>query len=129
MSADGQWLAAAGYRAGGGQNDDAILLLKPLGSGTEFAQAVPLSESANDRFWSVTFDGSGKVYAAGYINEGGDHRMAVARFNANGTRDTTFGTNGLVTVNVAQGGTEEAVRGVVVQSDGKVVLAGSVEAL
>jgi len=131
VSADGQWLAAAGYRAGANLNDDAILLIKPVGTGggTEFAQAVPMSESANDRFWSVTFDAAGKVYAAGYITENGDNRMAVARFNANGTRDTTFGTNGVATVNVIARGTEEMVRGVIVQSDGKIVLAGTVESL
>ncbi len=129
VSPAGDRVAAAGYRAGGGQNDDATLLLLPIGSGTvpEFAQAVPLSTTGNDRFWAVTFDASGKVYAAGYLTEGGDNRMAVARFNADGTRDASFGQDGIVTVNVAVAGTLETARSVVVQSDGKVVVAGVAE--
>lgn len=129
LSAAGDRVAAAGYRAGGGQNDDATLLILPVGSGTtgEFAQAIPLSTTGNDRFWAVTFDASGKVYAAGFITENGDNRMALARFNADGTRDASFGTDGIVTVNVAVAGTLETARSVVVQSDGKVVVAGVAE--
>jgi len=51
----------------------------------------------------------------------------VARFNADGSRDTTFGTGGLVTVNLATGGTEEAARAVKVLADGSILVAGVVE--
>jgi hypothetical protein len=51
----------------------------------------------------------------------------VARFNTDGTRDTTFGTGGVVLVNVAVGKLDEVARAVVIQSDGKVVLAGAAE--
>jgi hypothetical protein len=53
--------------------------------------------------------------------------MIVARFNTDGTRDTSFGTNGVASINVVAAGTDEAARGVVIQSDGKVVIAGAVE--
>ncbi|HEY0710278.1 MAG TPA: hypothetical protein VGG33_25930 [Polyangia bacterium] len=126
----GNWAAAAGYRAGGGMDDDGILLLAPLtAGGTEIAKAVPMSETEHDRFWDVTFDASGKAVAAGFVRAGGDNWMAVARFNADGTFDTTFGTGGVAKVNVAVAGTDEAARGVVIQSDGKIVIAGNVEAL
>jgi len=127
-SPDGNWFAAAGYRTGGGEDDDAILLIRRLDGSAEFAQAVPLSDTENDRFFAVTFDASGKVYAAGYLTEGGDNRMAVVRFNTDGSRDTTFGMGGVVTMNVTVGKLEEAVRSVAIQSDGKVVLAGAAEA-
>lgn len=127
VSADGAWIAAAGYVAGGGQDDDALLFVRPSGNGNEFAQPVPISDTANDRFWAVTFDASGKVYAAGFITENGDNKMIVARFNTDGSRDTTFGTNGVATHNVVQAGTDEMARAVIVQSDGKVVIAGTVE--
>jgi uncharacterized delta-60 repeat protein len=128
----GNWIAAAGYRTGGGMDDDATLLLLPLAGaagGVEFAKAVPLSETENDRFWDVTFDASGKAVAAGFVRAGGDNWMAVARFNTDGTLDPTFGTAGVAKVNVSVAGTDEAARGVVVQSDGKIVIAGNVESV
>jgi uncharacterized delta-60 repeat protein len=128
VSPAGNRVAAAGYVAGGGQDDDALLFVHTLGgNGSDFAQPVPLSETANDRFWAVAFDSAGKIYAAGQITENGDNRMVVARFNADGSRDTAFGTNGVVTHNVVQAGTDEAARTVVIQSDGKIVIAGIVE--
>lgn len=131
LSPDGLRVAAVGYRAGmeGGAaaDDDATLLIWPVGTGTEFAQAVPLSDTANDRFWGVTFDAAGKIYAAGYLEEGTDRRMVVVRFNPDGTRDTSFGTGGLATHNVIARGTLEEARGVAIQSDGKVVIAGVAE--
>lgn len=125
-------LAAAGFRTGPGntatENDDAVLALIPLTAGpAAFAQAVPLATDAHDRFLSVAFDGS-KVVAAGWVREGDDTKMAVARFNLDGTRDTTFGTGGLVTLNVATGtGLEEAARAVKVLPDGSILVAGVIE--
>ncbi len=131
LSPDGLRVAAVGYRAGmengAAADDDATLLIWPVGGGTEFAQAVPLSDTANDRFWGVAFDAAGKIYAAGYLEEGTDRRMVVVRFNADGTRDSSFGTGGVASHNVISRGTLEDARGVVVQSDGKVVIAGVAE--
>lgn len=129
VSPAGDRVAAAGYLAGGTDDDDALLFIRPIGSGTgnEFVQPVPISETTNDRFWAVTFDSAGKVYAAGFVTENGDSRMMVARFNADGSKDTSFGTNGVATANVVAAGTDEAARGIVIQSDGKVVLAGVIE--
>lgn len=129
----GMAVAAVGYRTGPAntatENDDALLLVLPISTGgpTEFAQPVPLATDAHDRFFGVAWDGN-KIVASGFVREGGDTKFAVARFNADGTRDTTFGTGGLVTVNVTPaGGTEETARWVVVQTDGKIVIAGPAE--
>lgn len=129
LSPNNMFAAAAGYRTGGtGNNDDATLVILPLGAtGTEFAAAVPLSTTTNDRFWSVTFDAANKPVAAGYVSESGDHWLAVARFNADGSRDAAFGAGGLAKVNASVGTTLEEARGVVVQSTGKIVIAGVAE--
>lgn len=125
-------LAAAGYRVGVAnndtENDDAVLALIPLSTGApaEFAQAVPLSTTTHDRFFGVAWDGM-QVVASGFVREGGDTKFAVARFNSDGSRDSTFGADGVVAVNVAQGGTEEVARWVKVLSDGSVLLVGPVE--
>jgi uncharacterized delta-60 repeat protein len=135
LSPNGMFAAAAGYRNAATQstttNDDAVLVILPLGgTGTEFAGVIPLSVTTADRFWAVTFDADNKIVAAGYVTEGADRWLAVARFNTSGALDTTFGTGGIAKVNaspsIASTQFEEA-RGVVVQSDGKIVIGGSAE--
>ncbi|MBZ4407071.1 hypothetical protein K8640_02515 [Myxococcus sp. XM-1-1-1] len=128
-SQDGNWVAAAGYRAGGDNDDDAVLVILPVGAnpGADIAIAAPISETENDRFWSVAFDSTNRIYAAGFVTEGGDNRLAVARYTTAGVLDTSFGTGGVVKHNFSVGKTEEAVRGIVVQSDGKIVVAATVE--
>jgi len=88
---------------------------------------MPLSTTANDRFWSVTFDANNKIVAAGFVTEGTDNVFAVARFNKDGSRDTSFGVGGIARINAAVGGTLEEARGVVVQSNGKIVVGGTAE--
>ncbi|RKH36697.1 hypothetical protein [Corallococcus sicarius] len=124
----GEYVAAVGYSAKVGEDDDSILLIRNVTTGQEFSGVVPFSDAANDRAWGVTFGLDGKVYATGFVTEGGDNRFAIARFNLDGTRDTTFGAGGIVTVNVITGKLDEAARAVVVQSDGKIVIAGAAEA-
>jgi uncharacterized delta-60 repeat protein len=126
VSPAGDRVAAAGYTAGT-DDDDSLLYIRSLGDGAEFVQPVPLSETAHDRLWAVAFDAAGRIYGAGVITENGDSRMVVARFNADGTRDTSWGTNGVASINVAVAGPDEITRGIVVQSDGKVVIAGVAE--
>jgi uncharacterized delta-60 repeat protein len=54
--------------------------------------------------------------------------MAVARVDATGKLDTTFGTNGYAVANAAVGGkTVELARGIAIQPDGKIVIAGPME--
>ncbi len=130
-SADGNWAAAVGYRAGGNQNDDGILAIIPTGGTAEdvIIKAAPISATENDRFWSVTFDAQNRIYAAGFVTEGGDNSMVVARYNTAGDLDTTFGTGGIAKVNVVAAATEEAARGIAIQADGKIVIGGPIEKL
>jgi uncharacterized delta-60 repeat protein len=57
-----------------------------------------------------------------------DNRQTiVAKFNSAGQPVTTFGVNGVATVDVLAAGNGEMARGIVLQSDGKIVVAGAVE--
>jgi len=59
---------------------------------------------------------------------GGTFQFAAARFTANGTLDTSFGTNGVATTEFFSPplqGAQEFADAVVVQPDGKIVVAGS----
>ncbi len=91
-------------------------------------QMAPLSTTEHDRLRGAAVDGQNRLYGAGWVASGADQRMAVVRFRADGQLDAGFGTNGVASVNVAQGGrAAELARGVVVQSTGKVVISGPVE--
>ena len=66
----------------------------------------------------------GKLVALGDdVNPNGSLDFLVARYNADGTLDTTFGAGGYQTTDF--GGTRDDAAAVVVQDDGKVVVAGT----
>jgi uncharacterized delta-60 repeat protein len=70
----------------------------------------------------------GKIVAAGLAGwrgwqpEVSDTLFALARFNADGTLDDTFGGDGKVTTSFA--GVRPEAEGVAIQADGKIVAAG-----
>jgi uncharacterized delta-60 repeat protein len=96
--------------------------------GSVAVSPVPLSTSGHDRFMAVAVGADGKTYAAGFTTENGDQALAVARLDATGGLDKTFGKDGVASVNVAVNGkAAELARAVVVQSSGKIVIAGPIE--
>src|SRR6185369_4892241 len=64
-----------------------------------------------------------KIVAAGLANNGGADDFAVVRYNANGSLDTTFDTDGKATFDLSLGSSDIATA-VAVQPDGKIVVAG-----
>lgn len=86
-----------------------------------------LLQRANDynEITSLALQSDGKILAAGTVDGGSGSygEFAVARFNTNGTLDTTFGTNGLATADLTT--ESDGANGVVVQSNGDIVLAGT----
>ncbi len=96
--------------------------------GKDGIATIPLSASGHDRFMAVAVAPDGKTYAAGFTTEAGDQAMALARFDAKGALDKSFGKDGVASVNIAIGGkAAELARSLVVQSSGKIVIAGPVE--
>lgn len=90
---------------------------------------APLTAKEADRFLAVTSAAGGQYYAAGFTTVNDDSQMAVTRFGSTGGLDASFGSNGIATINVAVGAHKKAelARAVVVQSDGKIVIAGLFE--
>ena len=89
------------------------------------------SADANARAMAVQSDG--KIVVAGYVNNdnstptnaGDDHDdFAVARYNPDGTLDTTFGTRGRVTTDIGTRSTDQAFA-VAIDGSGNIVVAGS----
>ena len=128
LAPSGNWAAAVGYSVSDGVDGKATLVLLPLPGGADVAQVVPLSPAGDNRFWSVAFDASDRIYAAGHVTVNGDNGMVVVRLTTDGVIDPTFGVDGVATVNLVAAGTEESARGIAIQADGKIVIAGTVEA-
>jgi uncharacterized delta-60 repeat protein len=68
---------------------------------------------------AVAIQADGKIVVAGSV--GGD--FIVARYNRNGTLDTTFSNDGIVVTDFGGSGSDSA-NAVAIQSDGKIVVAG-----
>jgi uncharacterized delta-60 repeat protein len=66
---------------------------------------------------ALTLQPDGKIVVAGAIRED----VLVARYNADGSRDSTLGVNGIVLTSF---GGAAAARAVALQEDGKIVIAG-----
>ncbi len=86
----------------------------------------------NDEAFSVAIQTDGKIVAAGYSFCGSYPAVfsfALARYEVNGSLDSTFGTNGTTTNYFSGGGLHltayiDCVNSVAIQSDGKIVAAG-----
>jgi uncharacterized delta-60 repeat protein len=76
-----------------------------------------------DEAQAVAIQPDGKIVAAGISDTSGSSDFALARYNADGTLDSTFGNGGKVVTDFANGSSDEAF-GIVIQPDGKIVVAG-----
>ncbi|WP_084284832.1 hypothetical protein [Solirubrobacter soli] len=105
-------------------------------NGTVFTSLSPLG----DRYQNATRAPGGGTYNVGYTTAAGtDRAFVLTRVDANGELVTSFGDQGKAVVNVVTGpfaappagnaptGAAEIARGVAVQADGKIVVAGQAE--
>lgn len=75
-------------------------------------------------FYGVTLQSDGKVVAGGDAYNGSQRVATVARFNTDGSLDSTFSGDGLFTFAYqTYAGAYEQVRDVAMQSDGKIIAA------
>ena len=70
---------------------------------------------------NVAVQADGKVVAAGERVTAAGTDFAIARYNPNGTLDTTFSGDGRQVVNL---GATDGIEGVAIQTDGKIVVGG-----
>lgn len=75
---------------------------------------------------SVAIDESGRIVVAGFASTGVWRRsMVVWRFNADGTLDNSFAGKGFVTSDNTAGGGRDIGTSLVIDGDGRIVVAGS----
>ena len=80
--------------------------------------------AGNDAGYSVTVQADGKILVAGLSLIGGNNDFALVRYNSDGTLDTSFGGgDGIATTAVGAG--NDGGYSVMVQADGKIVVAGT----
>jgi uncharacterized delta-60 repeat protein len=102
----------ARYTAGGGLDQSfgtGGVVKTDFGTGDDFAEGV-------------TVDSDGRIVVVGRATSSTILDMAVARYHADGTLDTGFGTNGKITADFH--GKGEFGQDVAIQPDGKIVAAG-----
>ncbi|MCB9252747.1 MAG: T9SS type A sorting domain-containing protein [Flavobacteriales bacterium] len=80
---------------------------------------VILDMDVEDDFPSAALQSDGKIILAGSV----DSDLFLFRYNSDGSLDNTFGTNGKATETFKEWG---AARDVAIQTDGKIVVVGSV---
>lgn len=113
-----------GGQPDGGQPDGGQPLPEPV--------VVALSTTGHDRFYAVTHDEDGNIFATGQIADSleatADYEIVVAKFSPAGELDDTFGEDGIARVNVREGGgAAELARGIVIQASGRIVVGGTAE--
>ena len=93
------------------------------GFGTGGVATAGFPAGRSDEAFGVALQPDGRIVVVGQTQlAGGGLDFAVARFTADGRLDASFGTGGLVVTDFGPG--SAAAQGVVVQPDGRIVVAG-----
>ncbi|MCB1164967.1 MAG: hypothetical protein KDK33_02365 [Leptospiraceae bacterium] len=121
----GGGLLAAGY------SDDDILLIRLNADGSldsSFGNGgyvtIDIAGDIDDAK-TIVVQWDGRIILGGDAMVSGIQQFVLVRFNTDGSLDTSFGSNGIVTADLPAGGFDFQLGGLVLQPDGKVVLSGT----
>jgi uncharacterized delta-60 repeat protein len=122
-------IVAAGFTAGNNFSDFALARYNADGSlDTSFDTDGKVTTSVNGVFSgasAVSVQRGGKIVAVGSVLEEFGSDFALARYNSNGSLDTTFDTDGMQTTDFF--GRDDNAFAAAIRSDGTIVAAGSAE--
>lgn len=126
IQSDGK-IIVAGYSYTGTRDVFAIVRYNTDGSlDTTFdgdgKVTTPIGTSGN-RSHAVVIQNDGKIVTAGYSWNGTSNDFALIRYNSNGSLDTTFDSDGIITVGFGST-TNDRAFSVALQSDNKIIVAG-----
>jgi uncharacterized delta-60 repeat protein len=123
-------VVSAGFTAESGPNHVALTrhtssgaLDTGFGSGGKVDINASASVNGNSEARALVVQPDGKLLVAGYAFGTGNSEFLVMRLKADGTPDTSFGGSGIVRTPVGPG--EDIANAMVLQPDGRIVLAGS----
>jgi len=123
IQADGK-IVAAGYSFDGANADFALVRCDENGEPDPTFGAdgiVTVDIETEDIAYALAIQADGKIVAAGYSFDGANADFALVRCDENGEPDQTFGTDGIVTVDID---TDDRAYALAIQDDGKIVAAG-----
>ncbi|HEX8564058.1 MAG TPA: FG-GAP-like repeat-containing protein [Pyrinomonadaceae bacterium] len=87
---------------------------------------VATTVGSGARASAVAIQPDGKIVVVGDVSRSGSERdIALVRYNANGTPDLSFGENGRVVVAISN--QNEVVNAIAIDSNGRIVVVGSIE--
>jgi uncharacterized delta-60 repeat protein len=87
--------------------------------------ATDFADAFNDSGLDVAVQEDGKAVVAGVVfRSASGHDFALARYNPDGSLDTSFGTGGRAITPVGPGASGDEAYGVAIRPDGKIVAAG-----
>ncbi|MET0752995.1 MAG: hypothetical protein ABWZ66_06465 [Pyrinomonadaceae bacterium] len=130
IQSDGKIIAAGSANVTGSNKDFAVLRFNTNGSpDTSFdgdGKATAAFFNSDDIAYGVAIQPDGKIVAAGYTSDVNFSYYALARFNSNGSTDSSFDGDGKVTTFIGpqvlgSGGSASALA---IQPDGRIVAAG-----
>ncbi|MCB1660235.1 MAG: hypothetical protein KDI39_18585, partial [Pseudomonadales bacterium] len=113
-------------------NDFSVVRLNTDGSldtsfGMDGKQIIDINNDSEDFAESIALQADGKLILAGRSQVNGQsHDVSVVRLNADGGLDTSFGMGGKQIIDI-NNGSDDIVESIVIQADGKLVLAGHSE--
>lgn len=124
-------ITVAGMYANGANNDIALARLTAdgaidLGFGSGGMSVV--GTSADEYVTAIAQQPDGRIVAVGYVVSGGVHNAMVARFEAGGAIDTSFGNGGFSINSFSADEVFDDLYDVAIQPDGKIVAVGKATA-
>jgi uncharacterized delta-60 repeat protein len=126
VQADGKILVAGRTRAGAGDDIALVRYMRDGSLDTGFGTGGKVSTAIggqSEAAYAIAVQGDGKIIVAGFTDVGPSNSdFALVRYNADGSKDTTFGTDGVVITAVGPGA--DRINAIVLQPDGKIVVGG-----
>lgn len=127
LQGDGK-IVAAGWAYNGSSTDFAVIRYNPDGSldttfGTGGEVLTDFGFGYNEAT-AIMIQGDGKIVVAGEAAQANARDFALARYNSDGSLDTTFGTGGEV-LTAFGGDTYQGASSLAIQSNGDIVAAGA----
>ncbi len=121
-------LAGASIRSGANYDWAIARLLPGGGLDSSFSgdgkRFLSFDNGSNESAWDLAAQAGGKVVVVGSAGTAGGLDFAIVRLRSNGGLDTSFSGDGRRTFGFANGTRPDQARGVGIQPDGRIVVAG-----
>ena len=127
IQSDGKIVLAGGVGPATGGSDFGLVRYNSDGSldssfGNGGKVTTPPGGQDQGSIVGLAIQPDGKIVAAGTATPVSGNDFTVARYNSNGSLDSSFGNNGIASVNI--NGNNDIATSLILQPDGKIVVAG-----